>query len=43
VGWVIDPARDATLIWDAPRKLTRPEGRTANTNGLSNCPAITDH
>jgi len=43
VGWVIDPAREATFIWDAPRKLTRPEGRTAHAKGISNCPAISDH
>ncbi|MBA2589117.1 MAG: hypothetical protein H0U98_10915 [Alphaproteobacteria bacterium] len=43
VGWVIDPAREASFIWDAPRRLTRPEGRTAHAKGLSNCPAVTDH
>src|SRR5438445_6246972 len=43
VGWVIDPAREATFIWDAPHKLTRPEGRTTHAKGISNCPAISDH
>ena len=43
VGWVIDPAREATVIWDAPHKLTRPEGRTSHAKGLSQCPAVNDH
>jgi len=43
VGWVIDPAREASFIWDAPHKLTRPEGRTNHAKGISNCPAISDH
>jgi len=43
VGWVIDPNREATFIWDAPRKLTRPEGRTGHAKGISVCPAINDH
>ena len=43
VGWVIDPNREASIIWDAPRKLTRPEGRTSHAKGLSQCPAINDH
>ena len=43
VGWVIDPAREASLIWDAPHKLSLPEGRTSHAKGLSNCPAVADH
>lgn len=43
VGWVIDPAREASFIWDAPRKLARPQVRTSHAKGLSNCPAIADH
>jgi len=43
VGWVIDPAREATVIWEAPHRLTRPEGRTSHAKGLSQCPAINDH
>lgn len=43
VGWVIDPAREATFIWDAPRKLTRAEGNTGHAKGIFNCPAIADH
>lgn len=43
VGWVIDPAREATFIWDAPRKLARPGARTTHAKGISNCPAVTDH
>jgi hypothetical protein len=43
VGWVIDPAREATFIWDAPHKLPGPEGRTTHAKGISNCPAVTDH
>ena len=43
VGWVIDPAREATFIWDAPHKLPVPEGHTNHAKGISNCPAVTDH
>ena len=43
VGWVIDPAREATFIWEAPRKLTRQEARTTHAKGISNCPAVSDH
>lgn len=43
IGWVIDPAREASFIWDAPHKLTRQEGRTSHAKGLSNCPAVADH
>jgi hypothetical protein len=47
VGWVIDPAREASFIWDAPRKLTLPERGTSHAQnhmkGISNCPAISDH
>jgi hypothetical protein len=43
VGWVIDPAREASFIWEAPRKRAPPENRTAHAKGLSNCPAMADH
>jgi hypothetical protein len=43
VGWVIDPEWEATFIWDAPRKLSRPEARTNHAKGVSICPAINDH
>ena len=43
VGWVIDPAREASFIWDAPHKLSVPEGHTVHAKGISNCPAVTDH
>jgi hypothetical protein len=43
VGWVIDPSREATFIWDAPHKLSQAEGHTTHAKGLSNCPAMTDH
>jgi hypothetical protein len=43
VGWVIDPEWEGTFIWDAPRKLPRPESRTNHAKGVSICPAINDH
>lgn len=42
VGWLIDTA-NASLIWEAPRKLTRPTGRTNHAKGVSVCPAVVDH
>ena len=43
VGWVIDPNRESSFIWDSPRKLTRPEGKTTHAKGVSVCPAINDY
>ncbi|HEY0267155.1 MAG TPA: hypothetical protein VGC16_10415 [Rhizomicrobium sp.] len=43
VGWVIDPAREATFIWDAPRKLGRAENRSPHAKAIANCPAVNDH
>jgi len=43
VGWVIDPMREATFIWDAPHKLSVPEGHAAHAKVVSNCPAVADH
>ena len=42
VGWVLD-AEKGGFIWDAPRKLTRPTGRTMHAKGVSVCPAVIDH
>lgn len=42
VGWLLD-ADKAALIWDAPRKLSRPTGRTTHAKGVSFCPAVNDH
>jgi hypothetical protein len=43
VGWIIDPSWEAHFIWDAPRKLTRPDARTNHAKGVSICPAINDY
>jgi hypothetical protein len=43
VGWVIDPAREATFIWDAPHKLARQETPNPHAKAISNCPAVADH
>ena len=43
IGWLIDPEWEAGFIWDAPRKLSRPEARTNHSKGVSICPAINDH
>jgi hypothetical protein len=43
VGWVIDPNREASIIWDAPHKPTRPDGDTGTSKGLSQWAAIRDH
>ena len=43
VGWLIDPEWEATFIWNAPRKLTKPEVRTSHAKGVSICPSINDH
>lgn len=42
VGWILDTER-AGLIWEAPRKLSRPTGRTTHAKGVSVCPAVNDH
>lgn len=42
VGWILD-ADSAGFIWEAPRKLTRIEGRTKHAKGVSLCPAANDH
>ncbi len=42
VGWVLDTDR-AGFIWEGPRKLTRPTGRTTHAKGVSVCPAVIDH
>lgn len=42
VGWVMDAER-AGFIWEGPRKLTRPPGRTTHAKGVSVCPAVIDH
>ncbi|MES2983587.1 MAG: hypothetical protein V4735_00160 [Pseudomonadota bacterium] len=42
VGWLLDTDK-ASFIWDAPRKMSRPPGRTAHAKGVSVCPAVNDH
>ena len=42
VGWLLDTDK-ASLIWEAPRKLSRPTGRTTHAKGVSFCPAVNDH
>ncbi len=42
VGWLLDLEKGG-VIWEAPRKLTRPTGRTAHPKGVSVCPAVVDH
>ena len=42
VGWLLDTEKGA-MIWDAPRKMSRPTGRTTHAKGVSVCPAVTDH
>ena len=42
VGWLLDSEK-ATFIWDAPRRLSRPTGRTTHAKGVSVCPAVVDH
>jgi hypothetical protein len=42
VGWILDTDK-ASLIWEAPRKLSRPTGRTTHAKGVSFCPAVNDH
>jgi hypothetical protein len=42
VGWLLDTDK-AGFIWDAPRKLSRPTGRTTHAKGVSVCPAVNDH
>jgi hypothetical protein len=42
VGWLLDSEK-ANFIWDAPRRLTRPTGRTDHAKGVSFCPAVVDH
>lgn len=43
VGWLIDPSWEASVIWDAPHKLSRPAAKTTHAKGVSFCPAINDH
>ena len=43
VGWVMNPDWEATFIWSAPRKVTKPEAHTSHAKGVSVCPAILDH
>lgn len=43
VGWLIDPEWEASVIWEGPHKLPRPEVRTTHAKGVSICPAILDH
>ena len=43
VGWVIDHTRDASFIWEAPHRLSRPETKTTHAKGVSICPAISEH
>lgn len=43
VGWVIDPNIEATVIWDAPHKLSSEQRMTQHAKGLSFCPAVADH
>lgn len=42
VGWIIN-IKEAAFIWEGPRKITRPSGRTQHTKGVSVCPASLDH
>ena len=42
VGWIIN-VKEAAFIWEAPRKITRPSGRTQHAKGVSVCPAAVDH
>jgi hypothetical protein len=42
IGWVIDPRQDAAFIWEAPRKLFRPEHKSNHAKSLSACPAMKD-
>jgi hypothetical protein len=43
VGWIFDPGREATFIWDAPHKLTRQRPRSEHAKSLTVCPAVNDH
>ncbi len=43
VGWLIDPEWEASVIWEAPHKLPRPEAKTSHAKSVSVCPAILDH
>ncbi len=43
VGWALNPEWEATFIWPAPRKVTKPDVRTSHAKGVSICPAILDH
>lgn len=42
VGYIIN-ADKAGFIWEAPRKVTRPSGKTTHAKGLSFCPGVVDH
>ncbi len=41
VGWLLQTDK-AGFIWDAPRKLSRTEGKITHAKGLSYCPAVVD-
>src|SRR5690242_8618458 len=43
VGWLIDPAREAAFIWDAPKKLERAASASVHAKSVANCPAVSDH
>lgn len=42
VGWILETEK-ASLIWDAPRKLSRPTGKATHPKGVNFCPAVNDH
>lgn len=42
VGWLID-AEKSTLIWDGPRKISRPPERGTHAKSVNFCPATLDH
>jgi len=41
VGWLLQTDK-ASFIWDAPRRLSKPEGKAAHAKGVSYCPAVID-
>lgn len=42
VGWLLETDK-AGLIWETPRKLTKPTGKATHPKGVSFCPAVIDH
>lgn len=42
VGWILETEK-ASLIWDNPRKLSRPTGKATHAKGVNFCPAVNDH